>query len=96
VKTAKTVTNEFAARVKGELKILRASMGVLALFLVSWSPIAVVLLGQLAPKIPAVVTLYLALLAHCNSTLNFLVYFVANGDFRKGLKDLVKKIFSKT
>lgn len=76
-----------------EIKIIKTSFKIFFLFLITWSPLAVLLLLQI--DVPAWVYMYAGLIAHCNSTLNFVVYFLENTVFRNAAKDCYKRCFKR-
>uniref|UniRef100_A0A915IS76 G-protein coupled receptors family 1 profile domain-containing protein n=1 Tax=Romanomermis culicivorax TaxID=13658 RepID=A0A915IS76_ROMCU len=79
---------------KTEIQVIKASFRVFVLFLLTWSPIAVLLLVHIGAKVPSYVYVYCGLLAHANSTLNFLVYFLANEVFRRSLYKFLRNFCS--
>lgn len=66
-----------------ELKIVKSSFKIFLTFLITWCPLCILFFIHYNVQIPPWVYLYAAMLAHCNSTLNFFVYFVENSLFRR-------------
>uniref|UniRef100_A0A915JD79 G-protein coupled receptors family 1 profile domain-containing protein n=1 Tax=Romanomermis culicivorax TaxID=13658 RepID=A0A915JD79_ROMCU len=78
-------------QLKEEVKIIKVSFRIFLVFFVTWLPLTLLILSHLGDKVPPWVYLLAGLLAHCNSTLNFIFYFLCDDMFKKGLKRLVIK-----
>lgn len=85
---------DHASAVSDEIKIIKTSFKIFVLFFISWSPLALLFVIHMGDKVPLYVYLYSALAAHCNSTLNFIMYFIENNQFRKALKELLSNAFN--
>lgn len=79
--------------IKNELKIIKASFKIFIMFLLCWLPVSILILIHLMETVPAWAYLYAALLAHCNSTLNFIVYFLEDDSFRRVMKKALAKLY---
>uniref|UniRef100_A0A915JFF5 G-protein coupled receptors family 1 profile domain-containing protein n=1 Tax=Romanomermis culicivorax TaxID=13658 RepID=A0A915JFF5_ROMCU len=77
------------AGVQEETKMIKATFRIFILFFIFWAPIATLFLLNVRRYLPAWVYMYAALLAHCNSTLNFFIYFLQNDNFSKALKKML-------
>uniref|UniRef100_A0A915HFJ9 G-protein coupled receptors family 1 profile domain-containing protein n=1 Tax=Romanomermis culicivorax TaxID=13658 RepID=A0A915HFJ9_ROMCU len=75
-----------------ETKIIKVSFRIFVVFLITWSPLSVLFMVQLGGLVPPFIYLFAGLLAHCNSTLNFVFYFLQDGVFQKSLKRLVARV----
>lgn len=71
-----------------ELLIIKTSFKIFILCFLTWLPFTFAVLTSFY-KLPPYIYLYAGLLAHCNSTLNFVVYFVENKTFHSAMKDVV-------
>uniref|UniRef100_A0A915KDY9 G-protein coupled receptors family 1 profile domain-containing protein n=1 Tax=Romanomermis culicivorax TaxID=13658 RepID=A0A915KDY9_ROMCU len=78
---------------KEELQVIKASFRVFILFLISWAPVAVLILVHPGSGVSRGVYIYAGLMAHANSTLNFLIYFLANDTFRGALYHFLRQPF---
>lgn len=76
-----------------EIKILKATFKIFVLFVVAWSPAAILLFLSMGDKIAPWLYLYAGMLSHINSTMNFLVYFFGNRVFQNALRECLAKIF---
>jgi len=65
--------------------MIRSSFLVFITFLTTWSPLAILLLSHVEEFVPPWLYIYASMLAHSNSALNFLIYFLKNRIFRNAL-----------
>lgn len=76
-----------------EIKIMKTSFKIFILFVITWLPMFMLGTLQLGAMIPPYAYLYAGLVAHTNSTLNFVIYFWENDIFRHTMKHLFRKLF---
>lgn len=72
-----------------EVKIVRTSFKIFFTFLLTWLPLYIIFFIHFHLDVPPYVYLYSGMIAHCNSTINFFVYFLDNSLFHKELKRLL-------
>lgn len=86
-------TNRTRTRQQEELQLARTLFIVCIVFLVCWSPYVILVLidhGDNWSKIAYVTTVQMA---HTSSSINFMLYGLTNQRFKRGYKNLLKKLF---
>lgn len=86
-----STTTEETHALADEVKIVKTSFKIFILFFITWLPLALLLMFHMGDIVPSWVYLYAALSAHGNSTLNFIMYFMENDQFRRALKEIMWK-----
>ena len=82
-KTSNSITSTATAKAQRSSVHLALTLGVIfAVFVVCWSPYALIVVIDMGDKQPLSVYLYILLLAHLHATLNCIVYGVTNRLFR--------------
>uniref|UniRef100_A0A915J9R4 G-protein coupled receptors family 1 profile domain-containing protein n=1 Tax=Romanomermis culicivorax TaxID=13658 RepID=A0A915J9R4_ROMCU len=80
------------SNLQNETKMIKATFKIFVLFFLCWAPLTVLFFLRFLCQVPLWAYLYAAMLAHGNSTLNFLIYFTSNENFVLALKKFANKV----
>ena len=78
------------------IRVARTLFIIFAIFVLCWAPYASLVLIDLQDQAPLEVHLYILLLAHLHATLNALVYWATNKDFRTGYLTVLTRLVGQT
>lgn len=89
----KTIFSE--SHLRDEIKLAKTSFKIFIIFVLTWTPTAILILMGINGMVPAPVYLYAVLMAHSNSMANFFIYYVDNEMFKNAFKNVVRKMLGK-
>lgn len=86
----KTEKHSKSAHFRNEIVVAQTLLRSFALFLVSWLPLAILLMVPMA-VVPVWVYLAALILAHGSTATNSIMFYVSNQQFRNGFRSFVKQ-----
>lgn len=78
---------------QASVKLARTLFFIFAIFVICWTPYAIVVSVDVNDEFPAELHTYVILIAHTNSSLNSVLYGVTNKQFRDGYARVLRMIF---